>query len=59
MGALNSHCWTCNGFALRYAPTFQDDEDVVMEAVKQSGMALKLAAADLQANKDIVMEAVK
>jgi hypothetical protein len=39
--------------------SLQVDKDIVMEAVKQDGYALRYAHASLQSDKDIVMEAVK
>lgn len=48
-----------NGKELRNVGLYQDNEDVVLEAVRQFGCALKYASDRLKGDKRIVLEAVK
>lgn len=38
---------------------YQDDQDIVMQAVKERGLLLKFASESLKDDKNIVLEAVK
>ena len=46
-----------NGCLLKNLPEFQDDRDIVLAAVRQSGLALLYASDDLKKDKDIVLAA--
>ena len=48
-----------DGLELRKYPEFQDNEEVVLLAVKENGFALEFASKRLQNKKEIVIEAVK
>jgi hypothetical protein len=46
------------GFRIRHRG-FKNNKDVVLEAVKQDGMALQFASDELKNNKDVVLKAVR
>ena len=48
-----------NGCRLKEYLEFQDNEEVVLIAVKENGFALEFASKRLQNKKEIVIEAVK
>ena len=48
-----------NGLELKKYNDFQNDKDVVLEAVKKDGLALQYASENLQNDKKIVLAAVK
>ena len=47
------------GTALKYAPEFQDDFEIVLSAVEIDGMALEFASDRLRKDKEVVQSAVK
>jgi len=48
-----------NFYGLQHYPELRNNKEVVLEAVKQYGWALKYASDELRANKEVVIEAVK
>lgn len=48
-----------NGQALEFAPSLQEDKEVVMAAVRNDGSAIQFACASLQKDKDLLLASVK
>ena len=48
-----------NGYNLKNFPEFQDDRDIVFEAVKKDGTTLAYASEELRSNREFVLEAMK
>jgi hypothetical protein len=51
-------CVQKDGSLLKILPKFQNDYEIVLESVKESGEALKFASDNFRDNKEIVFEAV-
>lgn len=47
------------GLFLKYYKEFQDDEEIVLEAVRQNPLALEYASTRMRSNKKIAEEAIK
>ena len=50
---------TRNGLELRNIPQFRNDKDVVMAAVHEFIGAFEYASAELQDDKDVVLNAIR
>jgi hypothetical protein len=48
-----------NGLALKFLKDLQNDETIVLKAVKNDGLALQFASQKLQNNENILLEAIK